>query len=69
MTRLQKQEITKYELEEDFRQETAIEFDKLYRKMEIGDLTLGQGYKSRLAEVCRSVCVLSCFEKLILFYQ
>ena len=42
-------EITKYELEEDFSTETAIEFGKLYRKD--GDWrfqALGQGYKAGL---------------------
>jgi len=41
-------EITKYELEEDFSTETAIEFGKLYRKDGVEIQALGQGYKAGL---------------------
>jgi len=44
-------EITKYELEEDFSTETAIEFGKLYRKDGDGDSKHYSGYK----QACRSL--------------
>ena len=43
------QEITKYELEEDFSRETAIEFGKLYKKSgEWKFQAVGEGYNSGL---------------------
>ena len=43
------EEVTKYELEEDFSRETAIEFGKLYKKnSEWRFQAVGEGYNSGL---------------------